>query len=75
MSKLPLPKTSTRAVPPVESCSNKMVPPLAINVALPAVEVNKKSVLPPPLLVIVALPAVELSWNSVPPPPLLVMVA
>jgi len=39
-------KTSTRAVPPVESASKKMlppkpplVPPLAISVALPAVEV------------------------------------
>src|SRR5947199_5880155 len=78
MSRVPLPKTSTRAVPPVESFSKKMVPPkpppLAINVALPAVEVSSKPVTPPPLLVIVALPAVEVSTKSV-TPPLLVIVA
>ena len=54
--------------------SPPLVPPFAISVALPAVEVVSNSVWPPfapltmpPLLVIVAVPAVELSNAVVPP--------
>ena len=52
------------------------VAPLAINVALPALAVSRKSVKEPllpgpsePLLVKLALAAVELLWKIVPPPP------
>src|SRR6266568_2006323 len=79
---VPLPKTSTRDVLPVESLKNRMAPPpppprkpLANRVALPAVEVLKNSIKPPPapltvppLLVKVPLPAVEVSTKNVPPP-------
>src|SRR5450432_984149 len=50
---LPSPKTSTRAVPPLESPPNKMMPPppegpsLAMSTLLPAVEVSLKPVEPP----------------------------
>src|SRR6266568_3393583 len=79
---VPLPKTSTRDVLPVESLKNRMAPPpppprkpLANRVALPAVEVLKNSIKPPPapltmppLLVKVPLPAVALLVNCVKPP-------
>ena len=73
MSRLPLSKTSTRAVPPVESEKNIVeppsnplaAPPLLMKVPLSAVELSKNHVSPPlkplivpPLLMKVALPAV-----------------
>src|SRR5713101_5412561 len=54
---VPLPKTSTRAVPPVESSKKRMTPP-ARSVGLPG----------PPLVVSVALLAVEVSLNCMKPP-------
>ena len=55
MSRLPLPKTSTRAVPTSGVVYKKelfrpppFVPPLAINVELPAVELSRPSTNPPP---------------------------
>src|SRR3984893_5635974 len=82
-SRLPLPKTSTRAVPPSELASKAMrppvpppVPPLPISVALPAVELSTNIVAPlvntplsvEPLLVIVALPALEVLSKLILPP-------
>ena len=77
MSSFPLPKSSTRAVPPVEFPENRIpppepvpVPPLAISVALFAVDVPRNSVRPPaapltapPLFVNVPLLALDPELN------------
>src|SRR5437763_15109805 len=79
MSRFTLTKSSTRAVPPVESSKNKILKsslfdtPLAISVALPALEVPWKEIVPlkppfdPALAISVALPALEVPWKEIVP--------
>src|SRR5438552_2744440 len=81
MSRLPFPKTSTRAVPPREESTKSskppglpLLPPFAMRVALPAlprknVSALKAPLTAPPLVVIEALPAVEPVSNAMIAPP------